>query len=209
MSVEALLIFSVVCMLMLYLPSASSRFLVDYTIARGKLRAMVLVPAAVAGSFISFAAGLAIFLWLSGSLRSMSEALSWASLAYLAIYLMRAMRQSLRLRLADNDNLREKSLIAGMGRSFAGRVGPGLAVAIAALLVQVADSASPNQQLVLESAVGFGIAALSMPLVQVLIARRRARKMRLSRLKNSAAAKPRTRFIASRAVSAGYRRIAA
>jgi hypothetical protein len=41
MSIEAILIFSVLCLLTLYLPSASSRFLAAYTIARGKPRAMV------------------------------------------------------------------------------------------------------------------------------------------------------------------------
>ncbi|WP_377296234.1 hypothetical protein [Rhizobium sp. SGZ-381] len=209
MGTEAILIFSALCVLTLHLPSSSNRFLVDYTIARGKLRAMALVPLFAAGSFLSFAAGGAIFLWLSVSLRNMHDTLAWAALAYLALYGVKGLQQGLRLRLADNDNLREKTLARAMGRSLMSQVRPGLAIAFAALLVQVADSSAATPKAALETAIGFALAALASPLLQMQIARRRGGKMRLSSLRNSTSARPQTRFIARRAVSAGYRRIAA
>jgi homoserine/homoserine lactone efflux protein len=209
MSIEAILIFSVLCLLTLYLPSASSRFLVAYSIARGKLRAMALVPALAAGSFLSFAAGFAIFLWLSVSLRSMHGALGWAALAYLVFYVGKGLQQGIRQRAADNDNLREKSLVRGMGRCLIAQVRPGLAIAFAALLVHLADSSGTTERLALQAATAFAVAAIASGLLKVLLAGRSTRKMRLVSLKNSASATPRTRFIARRAVSAGYRRIAA
>lgn len=209
MSLGDLLVFSILCLLILDLPSASGRIMLDYSLARGKTRAMALIPAILLGSLLCFAAAFAIYVWLSDSLRSMRDLLSWSALAYLAIHVLRGLQIRQRLRLADNDNLREKTLLSALSRGFLSQIRPGLAVAIAALLLQTVDSPQDLAELGLHAALAFTVAGVGAPLIQLLFARQRAARLKRASLGKPGAPKPRTRFIARRAVSAGYRRIAA
>ncbi|MBT9371044.1 hypothetical protein [Rhizobium sp. CSW-27] len=209
MTLGDLLVFSILCLLILDLPSTSGRLLLDHSLARGKTRAAALVPAILLGSLLCFAAGFGIHVWLAESLRTMLDALSWCALAYLAVYVLRGLQMRQRFRLADNDNLGEKTVWPALSRGFVGQLRPGLAVAIAALLFQTADSSADIAERALHAGLAFALAAIAAPVIQIVFARQRAMRLQRTSRGKPGLDKSRTRFIARRAVSAGYRRIAA
>lgn len=209
MTLGDLLVFSILCLLILDLPSTAGRLLLDHSLARGKTRAVALVPSVLLGSLLCFAAGFGIHAWLADSLRTMRDALSWCALAYLVVYVLRGLQMRQRVRLADNDNLGEKTVWPALSRGFVSQLRPGLAVAIAALLFQIVDSSANVTERALHAGLAFALAAITAPVIQIVFARKRAARMQRANRGKPGLDRSRTRFIARRAVSAGYRRIAA
>lgn len=209
MSIHTMLMVAATALLVFLLPSPCGRLLRDHVHARGRARSLLLLPAIWLGYVAAaFCAG-AAYLALRSTMPAMIETFTWLGLVVLMIFVMRSQQRRFVNRMADNDNLRQSGTIRALGQIVVEAGRPGLVLALLAIFLQTAESSvSPLQFL---SAAGIALlpAVLVAPLLQLLIAESVARQMLRVRRRNQASRKPRTRFIASRAVTAGYRRIAA
>lgn len=209
MGTEILLIVAVASLLVLMLPSQAGQMLRDHALSRGKPRSLLLLPALWIGySAAGLMAG-AAYLLLFSAMPAMSGVLWWIAMAYLVIYALRSQRLRLTFRIADNDNLAERGVLRMLLRLMLSAPRPALVLALLAVLFQVTDGTLDPMQATSMMGLGFAAAVLLAPLVQIFTAERSAQRIRHVRQHNPASRKAPTRFIASRAVTAGYRRIAA
>lgn len=206
---ESLLIVAAASLAVLLLPSPAGKLLRDYTLSRGKARSLLLLPSLWFGYLAAGVLAGAAYLILHSVMPAMTGALSWLAVVFIVIFALRAQRQHLGFRIADNDNLPEHGLLRMAMRLVVSAPRPTLIVALLSVLYQATDAPLPPVQTVAFTGLSYAVAALIAPLIQVFTAERSARKIRLFRQRNPASHKAPTRFIASRAVTAGYRRIAA
>lgn len=209
MSNETLLITAALSLLTFLLPSKATQMFRDYCRARGRLRALLLMPGFWLGQLATGALAVGLYLASRSALPNMEESLSWLAMAIFFVYVLRTQIRRLRLRVADNDNLTHKSGLKAGFRLAVSTVRPSLALALCALLVQTNDSALSNSDTAVYSMLAIALAAMVAPFVHWAIAEPSARRIRTLRQQQQASHKAHTRFIASRAVTAGYRRIAA
>lgn len=209
MSIETLLAFAATSLLVLLLPSAQGKLLRDYGLAQGRTRACLLIPALWLGYLTAGALAGALYLSIHSLAPAMERPFAWLGVAVLGLYLLRSQQRRLVQRLADNDNIPARKPGLALLAMLATCVRPGLIIVVASLFFQMSDSLGSSGESAARGFAAYGIAALLAPFIQLLIAEPSARKITRARQLNPASRKPRTRFIASRAVSAGYRRIAA
>ena len=209
MGIETLVIVAAASLLVLMLPSPAGRMLRDYSLSRGRIRSLLLLPALWIGYLAAGLMAGAAYLILNAIMPAMSMPLSWLAVAFLVIYALRSQRQRLTFRFADNDNLPERGQMRMLLRMTLAAPRPSLVFALLAVLFQVTVATPAPLQTVSMMGLAYGTAALLAPLFQILVAEISARKIRHGRRLTTASRKPPTRFIASRAVTAGYRRIAA
>jgi threonine/homoserine/homoserine lactone efflux protein len=209
MGIETLVIVAAASLLVLMLPSPAGRMLRDYSLSRGRIRSLLLLPALWIGYLAAGLMAGAAYLILNAIMPAMSMPLSWLAVAFLVIYALRSQRQRLTFRIADNDNLPERGQMRMLLRMTLAAPRPSLVFALLAVLFQVTVATPAPLQTVSMMGLAYGTAALLAPLFQILVAENSARKIRHGRRLTTASRKPPTRFIASRAVTAGYRRIAA
>ncbi|MFD1746991.1 hypothetical protein ACFSE1_16065 [Rhizobium helianthi] len=209
MSIETMLITAALSLLTLLLPSAAGHAVRDYCIARGKTRALLLLPGLWLGNAIACGLAVAALIGLRLALPAMQAAFDWIGIAIFFIFILRAQVQRLRLRVADNDNLPRNGAFRTAVHITLINVHPALVLALCALIMQMADSSSPHIELAQNLLTAMAFAAFAAPIVQVAFAARSARKAKAFHQQFQASRKAPTRFIASRAVTAGYRRIAA
>lgn len=209
MSIETTLITAALALLAFLLPSIAANLLRDHCIARGKLRAMLFLPGLWLGYLAAAAVAIGAFQLCRIYLPAMQGSFTWIGLAFLMIFVFRSQVHRFRARIADNDNLPQVNSAAASLQLGWQAFRPSLVIALWAVLLQLSDSLTNVTPMSREIAIPFVLAALVAPLFQLAMAERSARKMRAFRQTFQASHKPRTRFIASRAVSAGYRKIAA
>lgn len=209
MSIETLLAFAATSLLVLLLPSAHGKLLRDYGLAQGRARTLLLIPALWLGYLVAGAVAAALYLSIHALVPAMERPFAWLGLVILGLYVLRSQQRRLVQRLADNDNMPERRLDRALLAMLGASLRPGLIIVVASLFFQMSDSLGTSVESSARGFVAFAAAALVAPFFQLLIAETSARKIRRARHLNPASHKPRTRFIASRAVSAGYRRIAA
>lgn len=209
MSIETTLITAALALLAFMLPSVAANLLRDQCVARGKLRATLLLPGLWLGHLLAATIAISAFQLLRIYLPGMQSTFAWFGIAILMVFVFKSQVHRFRARFADNDNLPQLSLSAASLHIGWQAFRPSLIIALWAVLLQVSDSLSIETTTSREIAVPLVLAAIIAPLVQLVLAERSARKMRILRQIYQASHKPRTRFIASRAVTAGYRKIAA
>lgn len=211
MTLEAWLAFAATATAFLLMPHPLASLTATFSVSLGRASGFVSVPAMILAVIVSAIPATAIafaitFFW-PGSI----EAFSWAGLAYLMLYVLYAYQDpQVRVGLADNDNLPETRPFRIVGHVLLSGIKRYRYLLLsAALAVQVVAPASPPgeqyMQIVSALAAAAGVAALAYAIFPQRLMRRRRRRP----VTPHALHKPGTRFIARRAVSAGYRRIAA
>lgn len=209
MSIETTLTTAALALLAYLLPSVAANLLRDQCIARGKLRAMLFFPGLWLGYLMAGAVAVGAFRLCQIYLPAMQGTFAWIGFAFLMIFVFKSQVHRFRVRIADNDNLPQLNMLATSFQLGWQAFRPSLIIALWAMLLQMGDSLTNGATSSREIAATLALSAIAAPLVQLALAERSARKMRAFHKTYQASHKPRTRFIASRAVTAGYRKIAA
>jgi threonine/homoserine/homoserine lactone efflux protein len=211
MTVDIWIAFAATAIFFVLLPSPLSCLAASFSLQRGRRTAVATVPGVAAGLSVALIFAMVPLTVIAFYLPGVLDALSWASLAYLMLYVLWSY-QDPRISgpVADNDNLPECRMARIFGCLFGKSVlGPRYAVALAAVLAQFIDPKLPLVTQLLEMQATFLLCAALGTAIHVFFPRRVLGRRRRPANLNSASRKPHTRFISRRAVSAGYRRIAA
>jgi threonine/homoserine/homoserine lactone efflux protein len=211
MTLEAWLAFAATATAFLLVPNPLASLTAAFSASWGRASGFVTVPSAILSIVVSAVPATAIAFALSFYWPSAVEAFSWAGLAFLMLYILYAYQDpKIRGGLADNDNLPATRPIRVIGYFIASALRQFRYFAIAAAMaIQVIDPAlSPGEQY-LQIVGAFAVAAGLALCAYALFPRRLTRKRRRSTTARHALQRPGTLFIARRAVTAGYRRIAA
>ncbi|MDE1158270.1 MAG: hypothetical protein PW791_08315 [Neorhizobium sp.] len=193
------------------LPSPVKRLAATFSLQRGRVIAFVTVPGLVLGLSAAFAIGLVPMFLVAFYLPAAMDTLSWAAVAYLMLYVLWSF-QDPRAKgpVADNDNLPERRAV----RIFSHVLNAPLAsaryvVALAALQTQFLTQSTATLLTAAELFIVFLAATLAAALFIALAPSLSVRRRRIRRTSPTGSGKSRQVFIARRAVTAGYRRIAA
>lgn len=211
MTLETWLAFAATATAVLLVPHPIASLTAAFSGSWGRTSAFVTIPAFVlafllGGILVTAGVFMVAFLWPQGV-----GVLSWAGLSYLMLHVLYAYQDpQLRYGPADNDNLPETRPLRIFGyfilKTFRSVRYFALTAAIA---IQFFNAAlSPQEQylnMVSALAVSAMLAAFAYATFPGLFARKRHRP----KARSKAPYRPGTRFIARRAVTAGYRRIAA
>ncbi|WP_117192487.1 LysE family translocator [Rhizobium terrae] len=203
--------FAAAATFLVLLPSPLACLTASFSLQRGRRTAIATVPGTAVGLSVALIFAMVPLALLAAYLPRVLDTLTWIGIAYLALYVIWSF-QDPRIAgpIADNDNLPEcrpaRILICLFRRSaFA----PRYAVVLAALLAQFIDPRLPLLPQLLEMQATFLVCAAAGMTPHVFFPRRVLGRRRSAATLNPASRKPHTRFISRRAVSAGYRRIAA
>lgn len=211
MTIETWIAFAATAAAILLMPHPIASLTATFSACWGRTSGFVTVPAFVL-AFVSggilVTAGIFV---LALHWPAAVGALSWAGLSYLMLHALYAYQDpQLRYGPADNDNLPETRPLRIFGyfilktfksiRYFA---------LTAAIIVQFFDPMLSPQEQYLNVVAGLAVSATVAGLAYAIFPGRLARKRRRPPARSKAPYRPGTRFIARRAVSAGYRRIAA
>jgi threonine/homoserine/homoserine lactone efflux protein len=210
MSAQVWLIFSAACVVLFALPSSLAFRIASYSALRGKKTAIATVSGASLGMVTAMTAAALVTFGLSYIPESIINIIQWAGTAWLMLFCLWALATpATRMSNADNDNLPARTMMATFVDCYSTALRPRYVAFFLALLVQfigasldVVETLAQMQALVL-------VLAITCALAQALFARSTmALARRMSGTKTARRAR-RTHFISGRAVSAGYRRIAA
>ena len=211
MTAETWVAFCAAAILITLLPSPVASLIARFAVQRGRRSALVTVPGVALGmgTALTIAAlPLAALVWAAPALR---EPLSWLGLAYLLLYILWSFQEpSARAPLASNDNLPQQRPLGIFVHFFRECVGTArYLVVLAALLSQFLDPVMAVPALALEMQAAFVLAVAAGATLHVLFPQRTLNRLRRPARRHPASHKMQTRYIARRAVSAGFRRIAA
>lgn len=210
MSGDTMLLFAAASLFLVILPGPLSDLTARYTLSRGRLTGLLTVPAMALGLVAAMTAASMPVVAMARFLPHLFELLSWICLTYLMLHVLWTLQHPARGFLAHNDNLPERRpvrIFLNLFRQAA--LKPRSILAFVALLPQAFDPhGSLSAQLAAMDLV-FLAAALAGGMLNVAFAHRRLKRLEKISARNPASRKPRTRFISRRAVTAGYRRIAA
>ncbi len=211
MTVETWLAFAATAVAVLLVPHPIASLTAAFSTSWGRTSALITIPAFVlafvlGGILVTTVVFLISFYWPAAI-----GALSWIGLSYLMVHVLYAYQDpQLRYGPADNDNLPETRPLRIFGyfilKTFKSIRYFALTAAIA---VQFFNPTLLPQAQYLNMISALAVAAMVAALARATLPGRFARKRRRSTVRSKAPYRPGTRFIARRAVTAGYRRIAA
>ncbi|MBW9087678.1 hypothetical protein JNB91_07460 [Rhizobium wenxiniae] len=211
MTVETWLALAATATAVLLMPHPIASLTAAFSGSWGRTSAFVTIPAFVLAFLmgaILVTAGvfLVAFLWPAAV-----GVLSWIGLSYLMLHVLYAYQDpQLRYGPADNDNLPETRPLRIFGyfilKTFRSIRYFALTAAIA---IQFFNSSLSPQEQYLNMISALAASAMLATLAHAVLPSLFARKRRRPSARSKAPYRPGTRFIARRAVSAGYRRIAA
>ncbi|MBP2558608.1 threonine/homoserine/homoserine lactone efflux protein [Neorhizobium galegae] len=211
MTADIWLAFAATAIFLALLPSPLACLTASFSLQRGRRTAIATVPGLAVGMSAALIVAMIPMVLIAVYLPKLIDVISWAGLGYLMLYVLWSY-QDPRISgpIADNDNLPEcrAARIFGclFGKSaFQARY----AVVLAAVLAQFVDPDRSLLPQLLEMQATFLVCAALGAGIHVLFPRRVLSRRRRPANLNSASRKPQTRFISRRAVTAGYRRIAA
>lgn len=194
------------------LPSPLASLIARYAVQRGRRTALLTVPGAAIGLTVTLTiAALPIGL-VAWAVPGLLAPLSWLGMGYLMLYVLWAFQEpSARSPFAHNDNLPEQQslhifayLLTICLRSSR------YVLLLAALLVQFFEPAMlTSASLMMEMQLTFMAFAAAGSMLHAAFPQRTLNRLRPKNMAPPASHKLTTRFIARRAVTAGYRRIAA
>jgi threonine/homoserine/homoserine lactone efflux protein len=211
MTTYGLLAFSAMAVFLILVPSPLFRLTARFVLQRGRSAALATIPGLAVG--LSIAAGLATIplLLLSRFAPDTIGLVAFVGPWYLLAYVVFCYLDPRRRRpMADNDNLPERRTV----RIFAhvakeAVLSPRYTLAFVAVLIQVWDATIPPLTQVLAVELACATIMIGAAAVQSLLPGRFLNRKRPAARGKSATRKAQTVFIARRAVTAGYRRIAA
>ncbi|MDO1584511.1 hypothetical protein [Rhizobium oryzicola] len=209
MSADTLLVLSALALLAFLLPSPAGRMLLDYALSFGRARAAVLSLSIGLAYSVTVTAALLIWLAIGQAPAAIIAVARWMGVGYLVLYLLWSLQQRVSLRIADNDNLPVRAMSHAAVQLPRHALRLKLVLALVSLLLQSLDSTVTDIASLIPLLTVMAVSGFVAPLIQTLSAERVARRIRLIQKQNPTWHKPRTRFIARRAVTAGYRQIAA
>jgi threonine/homoserine/homoserine lactone efflux protein len=211
MTVQIMLAFAATAIVLVLLPSPLACQTALFASQKGRRSAVLTLPACAVGLSVALFLAMAPLALIALFLPGLLAALTWGSVAYLMLYGLWSLQDPRVCGLAaDNDNL-PQSGAAQIFSSFVQRsaLAPRYIVVFAALLIPFLNPQLPLIPQLLEMQAVFLLCALVAMVAPVAFPRRLLGRKRLLSSANPAMGKPRARFISRRAVSAGYRRIAA
>jgi threonine/homoserine/homoserine lactone efflux protein len=211
MTIDIWFAFVAAAIMFVLLPNPPAQQVATFSLQRGRRTAVATVPALVLGLLTCLIVAMAPVMLVAAYLPGFLDTLAWIGTAYLMIYVIWSL-QDRRAGgpVADNDNLPERRGVRIFNHLLTKTMfGPRYVLALGAILVQFVDPAAPLVPQAIVMAQVFAVCSLAGGTIHALFPRfmRSRRRARLSR--NSASGKARTVFISRRAVTAGYRRIAA
>lgn len=211
MTVETWLALAATATAVLLMPHPIASLTAAFSGSWGRTSALVTIPAFVlaflmGAILVTTGVFLIAFLWPAAV-----GVLSWIGLSYLMLHVLYAYQDpQLRYGPADNDNLPETRPLRIFGyfilKTFRSIRYFALTAAIA---IQFFNPAQSPQEQYLKMISALAASAMLAILAHAVIPGLFARKRRRPSKRSKAPYRPGTRFIARRAVSAGYRRIAA
>ncbi len=211
MTADIWLAFILIAIFFVALPSPLACLTASFSLQRGRRTALATLPALSLGLSVALlVAGVPLVL-AALYLPRLLDTFSVAGLGYLVIYVLWSY-QDPRISgpLADNDNLPECRPVRIFGCLFGKSVfTPRYAVALAAVLAQFIQPGVAVLTQILEIQATFLVCAVLGAAIHVLFPRRVLGRKRRRASINQASRKSQMRFISRRAVTAGYRRIAA
>jgi threonine/homoserine/homoserine lactone efflux protein len=211
MSTSGLIAFALMAVFLIVIPSPLFRFAAGFVLQRGRRAALLTVPSLAIG--FSLAAALAAIPLVLASryepdlIATFAFVGPWYLLAHVVIS---ALDPARRRPMADNDNLPERHNLKIVGLILRqSTLAPRSILALTAALLQVWNTALPDLPQWLSVTAVCALAVAVAAITQSLLPRRILNRKRPASRVKSAPRKPQTVFIARRAVTAGYRRIAA
>jgi threonine/homoserine/homoserine lactone efflux protein len=205
------ILFAVVATTFLVVPGRSKRKVLSYALAHGRKSAFATVPGVVLGSMIVVAATLTLSWTVLSVSPTAFTVLQWAGLACLLLFSLGLSRAPAGSEpIADNDNLPEEKPLRVIVHCFQSETrDPRGSLLVAALLPQFLTPASPFlPQAVTLGGIFLLLSALTC-LPYALFAERLRKTIRKHAVRRMVNRSGGTVLIAAKAVTAGYRKIAA
>jgi threonine/homoserine/homoserine lactone efflux protein len=211
MTADIWLAFAATAIFFVLLPSPLACLTASFSLQRGRRTAVATLPGLALGLTTALLLASVPVALLAFYAPRLMETTSWIGLGYLMLYILWSYQDpKIAGPIADNDNLPECRPARIFGYLF-GQSAFSLryALALAAILVQFIDLQTPILLQLLEMQAVFLVCVIGGGAIHVLLPRRVLGRKRNAANLNQASRKPQTRFISRRAVTAGYRRIAA
>ena len=211
MTAETWFAFAATAIVLAALPSPLACLTAGYAHQRNRLTALATVPAVSFGLTTAFLIAAVPIGLLAALLPRIMGIMSWLGIGYLMLYVLWSFQDPRTAApMADNDNLPEKRLARVFACLFGTCVlGPRYIILFAAFLLEFFDPSQPVLPQVLQMQAALLVCAALGASFHVAFPLRILRRMRRPASFTPASRRLRTQFIARRAVSAGYRRIAA
>lgn len=211
MSVELRLVFALASAVLLALPGPVNYLVTTYVIGKGRKTALATIPGTATGIVTAMMAATMLACavqWLSADL---FEALRWVGIGYLMLYVLWVWRAPVVTgAIADNDNLPEKNFGGMFAHAYAtAGFSPRNIILFVAFVSLFLDGAQPILPQAAEFQATFLVLATLVGLTHMALAKPAFRLMRAHTSRKTLRRAGRTVFISRRAVTAGYRKIAA
>lgn len=211
MTIEAWLAFAATASALLLLPHPLAFSVATYARSWGRKSAFVTVPAAMFAIVLAAGLSAAAVAALLAVMPAIDDAASWLGLSFIMLYALYALQDPrLRQGIADNDNLPETRPLRVFGHFIRMTFRSGRYVfLLAAILIQFATPVVAMETFYPATIGLLAVAAFASALAFALFPQFSTWKRRRRTQAGKASHKPKTLYIARRAVTAGYRRIAA
>ncbi|RWX78497.1 hypothetical protein EPK99_07740 [Neorhizobium lilium] len=211
MTTYGLLAFALMAVFLILVPSPLFRLTANFALQRGHRAALATIPGVITGLCLATALAaipvLLIARYWPGGIGMIAFIGPWYVMAYVVFSYLDPSR---RRPMADNDNLPEQQNIRMIGHIVKQAVlTPRYVLALFAVLIQVWDATLPSLPQFLATELVCAAIMAAAATIQTLLPRRLLNRKRLAIPAKTASNKAQTVFIARRAVTAGYRRIAA
>ena len=211
MTVETLIAFGAAAFCLVLLPGPLTSLVARFAVQKGRKTVIGTVPGLALGMTAAMTLAALPLTAVALLLPDALDVLAWLGIAYLMLYALWSFHDPiLRRAMAENDNLPERTPL----RIFVHFVSaclqtPRYMIVAAALLVQFFDPATALQSALLEMQAAFLVIVAAAASIHAAFPNWSLKTLRRARPVAPASHKFGTRFIARRAVTAGYRRIAA
>lgn len=210
MNAELWITFAAACAILFALPSPLAHRVASYSAIRGKKTILPAITGASTGIVTAMTAAAVPTLGFAYLSASLLEIVQWAGIGWLMLFTLWVFASpAVRLAKADNDNLPFKNASGIFADCYCLALGPRFIAVFLALLPQFVTAGADNIPLLAEMQAGALLVSLGIALVHAVFAET---SLSLARRMSSQKRKPyqhRSYFITGRAVTAGYRRIAA
>jgi threonine/homoserine/homoserine lactone efflux protein len=210
MSAQAWLMFCAACVAVFAFPSALAYVVASYSVVRGKKTALSSVSGATLGMVTAMTAAALVTVAAALLSEQLLGILQWVGLAWLILFAFWVLATpAAASATADNDNLPAKGSLGIFVSCYIGALRPRYLAFFAALLPQFVETARDGILTFVEMQALVLVLTFACSLAHVIFARKTMSLVRQMST-GKTARKPRpTHFISGRAVTAGYRRIAA
>ncbi|MCF6368216.1 LysE family translocator [Rhizobium halophilum] len=211
MTIETWTAFCAASILVIALPSPLARLIARYAAQRGRHTAFLTVPAVALGLGAAMTVAALPLLAVAWAAPALLKPLSWLGLAYLMLYALWSFQEpSVRCPIVANDNLPEQRPARIFARLLSNCLAsPRYVAVLVALLTQFTSPAIGSPAILFQIQMAFIVLVAAGALTHVVFPRRTINRSGRGARLHPVSRKLGTRFIARRAVTAGYRRIAA